>query len=142
MLGTNIVRLSVDFYSDYGGRYREEMFLPKTLFDAFKSDFDFELVLYELSGKHSEDYVDIEVEYFSEQDMRTFVFDDGYYSGEYLFDSVIENYGLNQNDVIEFENYVKGLGKVVVYEVVIDEDHVGELENLAHRLGFSLTLKN
>lgn len=44
--------------------------------------------------------------------------------------------------MIEFENYVKGLGKVVVYEVVIDEDHVGELENLAHRLGFSLTLKN
>lgn len=142
MLGTNIVRLSVDFYSDYGGRYREELFLPKSLFDTFKSDFDSVFVLYELSGKHSEDYVDIEVEYFSEQDMKMFAFDDGYYSGEFLFDYIISNYGLNQNDVIEFGNYVKGLGNVVVYEVVIDEDHVEELENLAHRLGFSLTLKN
>ena len=138
----NIVRLFIDFYSEYGGAYVEEMFLPKNLFDQFKSDFDFEFVLYELSGKHSEDYVDIEVEYLSEKDMETFIFDDGYSSAEFLFDYVVSNYGLEQDEVIEYASYVKNLGKVVTYEVVIEKQHVLELEKLAERLGFYLSIKN
>ena len=137
----NIVRLFIDFESDYGGVYREEIFLPIDVFNTFKDAYDFEFTLNEFSGKHSEDYVDVEVDYFSEADMADYIFDNGYYNFEYLFDYLVEIYELDEDKLREYEAYLKGLGKLVTYEVILDKDHVEQLEHLAETLGFTLTRK-
>lgn len=137
----NIVRLFIDFESDYGGIYREEMFLPIDVFNTFKDEYDFEFTLNEFSGKHSEDYVEVEVEYFSEDDMVDHIFDNGHYNFEYLFDYLVEIYELDEDKLREYEAYMKGLGKLVTYEVILDKDHVEQLEHLAETLGFTLTRK-
>lgn len=64
------VRLSVYAQAYYSGQtYSEEVFLPLEMWEKIKDDFQYYTYITELDGKHSETRVDIEVDFYNEDQL-------------------------------------------------------------------------
>ena len=136
------MRIYVDYTSDYGNRYVENVFLHKEMFDEFKDRMVKEIALYDLSFENMREDADVLVSYctldeIGELDLETD-------TGDVLLYTIDDKY-LKETDfhkVVECTTELFKLTKrIETYEVRIGSDKVDQLMRLSDEIGFEIEKK-
>ena len=124
------VRISASAEGYYSGQvYEEEVFLPVEVWNEIEAEFETEICVSELDGKHSEVPAEVETKVFASNELETYIHPAG--SGEELLAQHIYEHllgkGYEQVRISELLSEGESISKVETLTIQINKEKKEEL---------------